>query len=224
VNCPARFLKIRHFSNAEMLAGAVADVVVSAAHQALDARDVFHLVLAGGSTPRRCYEILRHKEIDWTRLHVWFGDERCLPVGDRERNDVMANDALLQYVPIPASHVHRIAAELGPLAGAADYCRQLEKAPVMDLVLLGMGEDGHTASLFPDNPALNDIHDAVPVFDSPKPPPERVSMGMAYLNAARHRILMVAGEGKREAWQQVQAGVSLPVALLREPDWYSTLA
>jgi len=207
-----------------MLAGAVADVVVSAAHQALDARDVFHLVLAGGSTPRRCYEILRHKEIDWTRLHVWFGDERCLPVGDRERNDVMANDALLQYVPIPASHVHRIAAELGPLAGAADYCRQLEKAPVMDLVLLGMGEDGHTASLFPDNPALNDIHDAVPVFDSPKPPPERVSMGMAYLNAARHRILMVAGEGKREAWQQVQAGVSLPVALLREPDWYSTLA
>jgi len=224
MSCPALFLKIKHFSDAEMLASAMADAVVSAAHQVLDVRDAFHLVLAGGSTPKRSYELLRRKDIDWSRVHVWFGDERCLPLGDKERNDVMAEEALLQHVPIPASHIHRMAAELGPVAGAEDYCAQLKQFPVMDMVLLGMGEDGHTASLFPDNPALHDARDAVPVFDSPKPPPERVSMGLAYLNAARHRIVMVAGEGKKPAWQQVKAGASLPVALLREPEWYSTLA
>jgi len=216
-------MNVRHFPDAEALAAAVADQVVSAARSAVKERGEFHLVLAGGSTPKRCYEILRGMDLPWQQMHIWFGDERCLPVGDAERNDCMADDALLQHIEIPGANIHRMPAELGPVAGAAAYADALSRAPVMDLVLLGMGEDGHTASLFPGNSALQDHRFAVPVFDSPKSPAERISMGLSVLNAAHQRIVMVAGVGKRDAWQRVQAGELLPVAMLKQPEWYSTL-
>jgi len=110
-------------------------------------------------------------------------------------------------------------AELGPELAAQAYVKLLAAAPVMDIVLLGMGEDGHTASLFPDNPALQDKRLAVPVYDSPKPPPERVSMGYGLLNNARHRILMVAGKGKAEALARIRAGEPLPIAAIADGEW-----
>jgi len=213
-------MHIHVFPDASALAAEVARQVTHSCEQAVAERGAFHWVLAGGNTPKKCYELLRDAGLDWSRIHVWFGDERCLPVGDAERNDVMADAALLLHVSVPSAQIHRIHAELGPEKAADDYATRLTDALPMDLVLLGMGEDGHTASLFPDNPALVDEHLAIPVFNAPKPPPERVSMGYSVLNRARKRILMVAGEGKRGALQLVQRGESLPVARLATCEWY----
>lgn len=213
-------LKLQIFPNGEALALAVAREIAKTAAATIAAKGVFRLVLAGGSTPRRCYELLRDMAVDWTQVHIYFGDERCLPAGDAGRNDVMADASLLAHVPVPAQQIHRIPAEQGPEKGAARYGALLSEAPPMDLVLLGMGEDGHTASLFPGNPALEADGMAVPVFDSPKPPPQRISMGYSALNAARRRIILVSGHSKEEALHRVMAGEALPVARLAEGDWF----
>lgn len=207
------------FADAEALASHAAARVTALCRQAIEDHGSCHLVLAGGHTPRRCYELLRAMALPWQAVHIWFGDERCLPPGDPERNDAMADDALLAHVPIPPAQVHRIAAEQGPEEAAKAYAALLANAPAMDIVLLGMGEDGHTASLFPHNPALDDARLAVPVHDAPKPPPERVSMGYAVLNTARHRLVLVAGKGKAAALARVRSGEALPVARLAEGEW-----
>jgi len=198
---------------------AVAQRIAESAAQAIAARGVFHLALAGGKTPRRCYEKLRGLAIDWAQVQIYFGDERCLPKGDAQRNDTMVRDALLEHVPIPQANVHPIQAELGAPAAAA-YSAVLKQAAVLDMVLLGMGEDGHTASLFPGNPATESTASAVPVFNSPKPPTERVSLGMNMLNAARQKIFMVAGAGKRSALEQILSGVLLPAARVTSAEWH----
>jgi len=210
------------YDNAALVAQAVAEAVIHASITAIAKRGIFHLALAGGTTPKHCYELLRDAEIDWEKVHVWFGDERCLPVGDAERNDVMADDALLKHVPIPALHVHRIAAELGAERAAALYAKDLAAIDALDLVLLGMGEDGHTASLFPNNPALLDNRLAVPVFDSPKPPSDRVSMGYKALIHARNRIMMVTGAAKRDAFRRLCDGEALPI-LIADSEWHVSL-
>ncbi|TAN79899.1 MAG: 6-phosphogluconolactonase, partial [Gallionella sp.] len=183
----------------DKLSTAVALRIAELAALAIAARGVFRIALAGGETPRRCYEKLRGLAIGWPHVQIYFGDERCLPGGDPQRNDTMARDALLAHVAIPQANIHAIPAELGAREAAARYAAVLDKTIPLDLVLLGMGEDGHTASLFPDNPATASFVAAVPVFNAPKPPAERVSLGMNTLNAARQKIFLVAGAGKREA-------------------------
>lgn len=213
-------MKTFTYPDTEDLAAAVAAEIAESCATAVSLRGSFHLALSGGNTPQRCYEMLRQLPLAWTKTYIYFSDERCLPVGHDDRNDTMADGCLLSHVVIPASNIHRIPAELGPEAGALAYAEILTHAPVMDLLLLGMGEDGHTASLFPDNPALADERLAVPVFNAPKPPPERISMGYTVLNQARKRIVMVAGSGKKDALQRVQQGERLPVARLAACEWY----
>jgi len=215
-------MQIHHFANQHKLATAVAEQVIVAANLAITARGEFHWVLAGGTTPRICYELLCHAEIDWSKVHIWFGDERCLPAGDPERNDAMAQLALLAHVPIPELQIHRIAAEQGPVTAARLYGSEIVSVESLDLALLGMGEDGHTASLFPRNVALESKSAAVAVFDSPKPPEERVSLGYSQINRAKRQIVMVAGVGKRAAWQDICDGVKLPAARLVKAEWYVT--
>jgi len=212
-------MNIHPCADAEAVAQFAANAVVEGAATAIAARGVFHWVLAGGTTPKRCYELLRDADIDWSNVHIWFGDERCLPVGDAERNDLMADDALLNHVPIPSSQIHRMDAELGPELAAERYAALLADAPAMDLILLGIGEDGHTASLFPGNPGLDDSRLAIPVYNSPKPPSERVSMGYAVLNAARRCLIMVAGKGKADAMSRIRQGERLPVARVENSEW-----
>ncbi len=214
--------QIKRFETPIEVAQAVADTVVASAFESIAKRGVFHWVLAGGTTPKQCYELLRDADVDWAKVHVWFGDERCLPVGDDERNDEMADNALLNHVAIPDSHIHRMNAELGAEKAAALYADELAGIEALDLVLLGMGEDGHTASLFPNNPGLQDKRLAVPVFDSPKPPSNRVSMGYTALKFAHRRIIMVTGAAKREAFDKVCAGESLPVNI-ENSEWYVSL-
>ncbi|MFQ5345696.1 MAG: 6-phosphogluconolactonase [Mariprofundus sp.] len=212
-------MNIHPCADAEAVAQYAADTVVEAAAAAISKRGVFHWALAGGTTPKRCYELLRDVGMDWSKTHIWFGDERCLPIGDAERNDRMADDALLNHVPVPVAQIHRMDAELGPEIAASRYDALLADAPVMDLILLGMGEDGHMASLFPGNPGLDDSRLAIPVYNSPKPPSERVSMGYAGLNAARRCLIMVAGKGKADAICRIKAGERLPVARVENSEW-----
>ncbi len=204
----------------ETLAAAVAQRIAVLIAQSIAARGVCRLALAGGETPRRCYAVLGTLDVEWARVHLYFGDERCLPVGDAQRNDEMARLSLLQHIAIPAANVHPVAAELGALRAAADYTAHLHDALPLDIVLLGMGEDGHTASLFPGNPAVRAEGIAVAVFDAPKPPPERVSLSMATLNAARHKLFLVAGAGKRAALSRIARGETLPAARVGDAEWH----
>ena len=207
------------YQDAGSLATAVAQRIVNVAHQSVVARGVCRIALAGGETPRQCYEQLRHMPVDWAHVHIYFGDERCLPVGDAQRNDTMAQHALLQHVAISAANVHSIPAELGAQVAASRYALELHQAMPLDLVLLGMGEDGHTASLFPGNPALQSKDSVIAMFDAPKPPPDRVTLSMATLNAARRKIFLVAGGGKRIALQRIAQGEPLPAGQVTEAEW-----
>ena len=215
----AHFPLVRHAST-QLLACAVAQRIAELSAQSILARGEFRLALAGGETPRLCYRQLRELPLDWSRIHVYFGDERCLPLGDAQRNDSMARDTLLSHVPLAGENIHLIPAEQGAQEAAHAYAQLFKNLPPLDLVLLGMGEDGHTASLFPSNPA-NVLQDAVvPVFDAPKPPPERVSLSMRTLQAARHRLFMVAGSGKRDALAQIMQGVQLPALQVGKAEWH----
>ena len=211
---------IEVFADPEALAVAAAERIAMLAAQAQAQRDVFRLALSGGHTPRRCYERLRYGALDWSRIDVYFSDERCLPRGDSERNDVLAYETLLRHVPIPPAQIHVIPAEQGPAKAATAYAGLLDLAHPLDLVLLGMGEDGHTASLFPDHPALNSEALAVPVFDAPKRPASRVSLGLNVLNAARHKLFLVAGVEKHEALQRMKEGALFPAAQVAGAQWY----
>jgi 6-phosphogluconolactonase len=143
---------------------------------------------------------------------VYYGDERCVPPEDGERNSLMVARAWLDHVPIPAEQTHSIPAELGAAEGAAAYCAVLENVGTFDLVLLGLGEDAHTASLFPGHtwdhsPPIP----AIPVKHAPKPPSERVSMSASRLSDARKVIFLVAGAGKRRAVSQWRGSLYIPV-------------
>jgi 6-phosphogluconolactonase len=188
--------------------------VLAGARDAIARHGAFDIVLAGGNTPRKLYRALRHAGADWPRWHVWFGDERCLPPDDLERNCRMARDAWLDHVPIPASNLHVIPAELGAREAAAWYARELRAVDAFDLVLLGLGEDGHTASLFPGHSlgAHVDSPDAIAVFDAPKPPAERVSLSAHRLANACAVLFLVEGAGKRDAVAAWKRGDAIPAA------------
>jgi 6-phosphogluconolactonase len=188
-----------------------------AAQGALARGERFRIVLAGGETPRSIYRSLVALETDWRRWEVYFGDERCLPRGDAGRNDRMAFDAWLDHVPIPRDAIHSIPAEAGPVAGAEAYGRSLAGVGDFDLVLLGLGDDGHTASLFPGvhgggRAAAADAPDALPVLDAPKPPRERVTLSTSRLGRAREVLFVVAGESKRDAVRRWRNGEDIPAA------------
>jgi len=185
--------------------------VCEAARRAISERGVFRIVLAGGRTPQDMHMLLTRADTDWTRWRVYFGDERCLPVNDSERNSEAARVALFDKVSIPAQGVHPIPAELGAEAAAAAYVPVVDAALPFDVVTLGMGEDGHTASLFPGRvyPTAEIVH---AVHDSPKPPPGRVSLSAGALSCAREILILVTGAGKRDAVAAWRAGQALPVA------------
>lgn len=195
------------------------ETILATAGAAIRERGRFLLALAGGGTPRGIYETLRSVRADWAKWHLYFGDERCAPRDDPERNSRMAADAWLSHVPIPPAQIHVIPGELGAREAAAAYAASLRGVGDFDLVLLGLGEDGHTASLFPGGdwetaPASADV---LPVFDAPKPPPERVSLSAARLSRAGKALFLVSGESKRQAIADWRSGRPIPAAAIRPP-------
>jgi 6-phosphogluconolactonase len=201
-------LRLRRFDDAEALAVAAADEIAARIDAGLAAAPRFTLVLAGGETPRRTYALLadRHgPSVDWDRVHVFWGDERCVPPDDPDSNYAMARAALLDRVGVPAANVHRMRAEIDPPALAAEeHERELraffarEGPSGFDLVLLGVGEDGHTGSLFPEDPALRETSRfVVAVRSAVKPPPWRITLTLPALCASQDALFLVAGAKKR---------------------------
>lgn len=163
-----------------------------------------HIALAGGTTPRRAYELLAARaELDWSAVELWFGDERCVPPDHPDSNYHMVREALLDPAAIPAAQVHRVAGEQDPEAAARAYGATLPER--LDLALLGLGEDGHTASLFPGDPLLEDPAPARAVTAA-KPPPRRITLGLGVLRGASERIILAAGAGKHDALAAVLRG------------------
>lgn len=204
----------RVFSDADALVARLADAVCEAAERAIAARGAFHLVLAGGSTPQALYRALAARNAGDARWHLWYGDERCLPVDHRERNSRMIETAWLAASGIPPENRRPIPAELGAVRAADLYADGLKDVPDFDVVLLGMGEDGHTASLFPghDSGAVPDSPDVLAVHDAPKPPPDRVSLSAARLSRSERVWFVITRSGKRTALAHWKAGEALPVA------------
>ena len=195
---------------------AAAQAILQIARQAISQRGAFYIALAGGTSPRRVYELLCDAGADWAAWHVYFGDERCLPPEHAERNSKMAALAWLDHVAIPPSHIHQIPAEKGAVIAASEYAQMLEGTGLFDLVLLGLGEDGHTASLFPGHELGNtpDAPAAIAVFGAPKPPPQRVSLSACRLGAAHRVMFLVTGEAKRQAITDWRGGVAIPAAAI----------
>ena len=201
----------RVLDNPAAVAAETVTCLLAAAHEAIAARGRFRLVLAGGRTPELAYRLLAEREADWANWELYLGDERCLPVDHAERNQRMVEQAWLSRLSGDLPQVHFIAAELGPVAGAARYAPLIETAVPFDLVLLGIGEDGHTASLFPGQPLDTEAW-VVPVLGAPKPPPERVSLGLRALRSARRLLVLATGTDKRVALERWRAGEELPIA------------
>jgi 6-phosphogluconolactonase len=220
--------------DAETVAVRAATHVERHLQRALEQRGIAHLALSGGGTPGRTYELLAGRSSigrisDWGGVQVWFADERCVPPEDEQSNYRLAAETLLGAAAIPAEQVHRMRGELGPDEGAASYARELGEhvergpaqppgPPVLDLIILGIGPDGHVASLFPSAPTLAAGEDAIclGVHDSPKPPPERITLSLAVLRAARSCLLLATGAAKADAVSAMLAEPSrhVPASLL----------
>lgn len=188
-------------ADAESAAARAAAEIARALTDALERRGVAHLALAGGNTPRRAYELLAGLLADWSAVELWYGDERCVGPDDPESNHRLVAESLLARIPGAPPREHRIAGELGAEQAATAYEVQLRAhvppagEPALDLALLGIGEDGHTASLFPGHPEVEDGSGALclPVHHAPKPP----GSGDAQpADAARRAALPVARDGR----------------------------
>jgi 6-phosphogluconolactonase len=219
---------VETYSDKDALVAAVGDKLVDAVKAAIAERNEATIVLTGGGTGiallKRVGE--RAGEIDWKHVHVYFGDERFVPADDDERNEKQAREALLDHIDIPDVNVHAMAATDGEFgddldAAAQGYAEVLlasfgSPGPVFDVHLLGVGPEGHINSLFPDTPAvLEATHMVVAVEDSPKPPPQRITLTLPAIQRSREVWLLVSGAGKADAVTAAIGGaapVSIPAA------------
>ncbi|MGE5130980.1 MAG: 6-phosphogluconolactonase [Sphingomonadaceae bacterium] len=221
-------MRLSVYPDARQLAEAAAGHVARLAREALADRGRFTFALAGGSTPRPVYERLATppyaSEVDWARTELFFGDERCVPPWDAGSNYAMVRHALLARVPVQEANVHRMRGEDDPQAAARDYEALLRDAlgvvpgdmapaAALDLVLLGMGENGHTASLFPGTPALGETRRWVVAQYVEGLGAWRLTLTPALLNAARHVTFLVSGAGKARTLQRVLDGPRIPQEL-----------
>ncbi|MBT6273417.1 MAG: 6-phosphogluconolactonase [Chromatiales bacterium] len=198
------------FDDVQALADAAAERVVGWLRSAIVERGEASMSLAGGGTPGRLYETLATRaDADlWPHVSIYFGDERAVGPDDEDSNYLMAKRTLLSGLAEQPAAVHRIEGELGQDEAATRYAKIVPDR--LDVVLLGMGEDGHTASLFPGRPELErGDSKAIPAF-GPKPPPERISLTLGTLNAARNVAFLVTGSGKTEALAAVIAERNSP--------------
>lgn len=210
-------MSVHVYESPEKLAEAAASEFAAKAAEAIEERGRFAVVLAGGSTPKAMYGILARDysdSIDWSKVNVFFGDERTVAPDHEDSNYRMAREALLDHVRVGS--VHRMRCELPPDEAVAAYEEQLreffgsEELPQFDLVLLGIGGDGHTASLFPETPALEVQDRWVAANPVPKMDTIRITLTVPVINAARSVVFLVAGEDKAEALKEILEGDADP--------------
>ena len=224
-------MNIQVYPDTRALSMAAAQLFVSLADEAIRSRGRFAVALSGGNTPRGAYELLSElafrEQIQWEKVHVFFGDERCVPSDDPRSNLRMAREALLDRVPLPPSQIHPIFCDTSPIESAARYEAILhdffpEGSPRFDLVLLGMGEDGHTASLFPGTTILDESAS----WTAPVCPPSqelcRVTLTAPVINLAMAVVFLVSGDGKAATLRDVLEGPRdphrLPAQIIHPPD------
>jgi 6-phosphogluconolactonase len=215
--------RVEVYEDAAALARAAAERFVRIADEATQASGRFGVALAGGNTPRKVYELLSGDEyrprVDWGRCHVFFGDERCVPPGHAESNYRMTYESLLSRVPLPAENVRRIKGEGDPPASARAYEDELRSFfgkqpwPQFDLVVLGMGDDGHTASLFPHTAALDETRRWVASNRVERLGAFRVTLTAPAINDARHVMFLVSGASKAARLAEVIKGRFEPARL-----------
>ena len=195
---------------------AVAQRIIQLANASIAKKHSFHIVLAGGETPRAIYTLLRDAKAEWRHWHIYFGDERCAPLQHPQRNDTMAFDTWLAHVNIPPAQIHCIPTELPFDICVDDYARTLRQIDLFDLVLLGLGEDGHTASLFPGENWGTEINapSVLAVHHAPKPPSQRITMSAQRLSAADQIWFLMKGEEKQSVLDRWQAGENLPACVI----------
>ena len=222
--------EIKVFPDTCAIAIEAAERVARAAEEAIALSDRFTLGLAGGSTPKVLYEVLAEGyrgSIDWARVEVFFGDERCVPPEHEQSNYRMAREALLSKVPIPGDNIYRMRGEIDPEEAAKEYGMMLKEKfgdGGLDMILLGMGEDGHTASLFPGTAAVGETHHrcvANYAENSTTGKSWRITLTAPFINRSREVILLVAGAGKAMVLAEVLEGPRVPERLpvqLIEPD------
>ncbi len=216
--------KIQIYKDLQALSIAAAELFVNLAVQAITLRGLFLTALSGGGTPKPLYELLAQpptrSQIDWSKVHIFWGDERCVPITDPGNNYFQTKQSLLDHVPLPEGNIHRIASELRPEDAAIDYTKILEKFakspsawPRFDLVLLGIGDDGHTASLFPGS-QLEVTTSAIAVIANYQDRPAgRVSLTPLVFNAARCVVFLAAGRSKAETLANILNGEYHPLLL-----------
>lgn len=206
--------ELRIFETPDELAAALADAFVEDAGAAIEQHGAFFVALAGGTTPRNAYHLLaqepRRSKVDWNHVFVYFGDERCVPPDSNESNYKMATDAFLRSVGIAPDHVHRMRGEDDPLLAARDYAELLIQSmgdlPQFDLIMLGMGPDGHTASLFPGTDPLADNDRLVRAPYVDKFSTYRITITPLVINNGRHVIIATEGLPKAPALYAVREG------------------
>jgi len=218
---PRADYRVQTLRDITAVARAAAEACVTLAAQAKGEKRLFRVALAGGKTPKALYALLASAEyrnrVDWDSVSFFFGDERAVPPDHPDSNYRTANEALFRRLGLSESRIHRMKAEDGDLETAAEAYESVLRSefddhiPHFDLVLLGMGPDGHTASLFPGNRALAEQKRWVtPVTDAPKPPPRRLTLTVPVLNAARYVLFMVTGADKAGALREVLQGTASP--------------
>ena len=214
-------IDLRIFKNSTALSLAAADTFVSIAIEAVRMRARFLAALSGGSTPSGLYRLLADEpyrnRVDWSKTYLFWGDERCVPPDDTGSNYHQANEMLLDHVPIPQENVRRIRGELEPFQASVDYTKTLQRFadpglgwPRFDLVLLGMGADGHTASLFPGSPVEASSPTLAVSADYQGRPAKRVTLTPPVFNSARKILFLVTGEDKAGVLSRVLNNASMP--------------
>ena len=212
--------EVRVFPDAKSLSRGAADEFMRAARAAIDSRGQFTVALSGGSTPKAMFSLLAEDNrgaatpLAWERIHIFFGDERHVPPNHPESNFRMASESLLDHVPIPSGNVHRILGELDAATAASRYEAEIRSVfrtppgaiPPFDLVLLGMGTDGHTASLFPDSAALGEATALVTANWVEKFKSHRITFTFALLNRASEVLFLTAGSDKAEMLHNILRG------------------
>jgi 6-phosphogluconolactonase len=216
--------EIKTFADLEAMSRDAAARALAAARAAVEARGRFSLALSGGKTPRRLYELLAASELPWELTHVFWGDERCVPQDDPASNYRLARETLLSRAAIPPANVHAMSCDAENIsAGAAAYDAALRKFfrgadATFDLVLLGLGPDGHTASLFPGETTLGErVRWVLPTLGvHASPPVPRLTLTLPALNSSRQALLLAAGPGKKALVDAAAGGqAAFPAALVR---------
>lgn len=235
---------IHIFPDLNALSHTAAERLTALAHDSINSESHFSLCLSGGNTPRRLYQLLTTEyrtQLDWNKIHLFWGDERCVPLAHPESNYAMAYQELISQIPIPKTNIHRIPAEINPPEQAAlVYEQELHKyfaskgfnksEVTFDLVLLGLGADGHTASLFSNDPVLDEQEQWVSAVVAPDymNPRQRITLTLPIINQARYIFFLASGEEKRSIFRSImtnpeEASRLYPAARIRarnQVEWF----